>query len=167
MIAKNRYSCYVSTATGPSQGAQARRGTMGGDFHTNYREENLISRLESSRQSAWSRQLAQLNDNSRELAQRLAMRLVDAGLIETTSVRELEQQLHIGLEELLQAEDFEIQYAISPLRNLVPRPNRMSLWITSFIIERLINHRCVEEIYGTDEEIYQAVNKEVTSIIRG
>ena len=45
---------------------------MGGDFHTNYREETLISRLESSRQSAWGRQLHQLSDCADQLAQRLA-----------------------------------------------------------------------------------------------
>jgi len=139
---------------------------MGGGFNTNYREESLISRLESSRQSAWGRQLAQLSDCIEQLAQRLALKLVDAKLIETTNQREVENQLAHALEDLLQAEDFDIQYAISPVRNLVPRPNRISLWVTAFIIEKLIDHRAVVDIYGTDEEIYNVVNDEVTFMIR-
>ncbi|MEW5912326.1 MAG: hypothetical protein AB1814_07210 [Thermodesulfobacteriota bacterium] len=139
---------------------------MGGDFHTNYREENLISRLESSRQSAWTRQLMQLGDCADELAQKLAMKLVDSELIETTSQRDVEEQLAGALGELLRAEDFDIQYAIANFRNLVPQANRISLYVTAFVIERLIDHRSVVDVYGTDEEIYTVVNQMVTSMIR-
>lgn len=139
---------------------------MGGDFHTNYREENLISRLESSRASAWGKQLMQLGDCADELAQRLALKLVDNHLIETTNQREVEEQIAGCLGELLRAEDFDIQYAIAPLRNLVPRPNRISLFITAFVIERLINHRSVVDVYGTDDQIYGVVNDEVNRLIR-
>ncbi len=139
---------------------------MGGGFNTNYREENLISRLESSRASAWSRHISQLSDCADELAQRLALKLVDEKLIETTNQRDLEEQIAGNLGQLLQAEDFDIQFAISPLRNLVPRPNRISLYITAFIIERLLDHRSVVDVYGTDEEIYNVVNTEVNRFIR-
>ncbi|MCF8031701.1 MAG: hypothetical protein K9K66_01085 [Desulfarculaceae bacterium] len=139
---------------------------MGGDFHTNYREENLISRLESSRQSAWTRQLMQLGDCADELAQKLAMKLVNANLIETSNQRDVEDQLAGALGSLLNAEDFDIQYAIANFRNLVPQANRISLYVTAFIIETLIDHRSVVDIYGTDEEIYAVVNSEVTTLIR-
>jgi hypothetical protein len=81
-------------------------------------------------------------------------------------MRDVEEQLAGCLGELLQAEDFDIQYAIAPLRNLMPRPNRVSLYVTAFVIERLINHRSVVDIYGTDEEIYNVVNQEVTKLIK-
>lgn len=139
---------------------------MGGDFHTNYREENLISRLESSRQSAWTRQLMQLGDCADELAQKLAMKLVDSQLIETNNVRDVEDQLATALGELLTAEDFDIQYMIANFRNMVPQANRISLYVTAFIIEKLIDHRSVVDVYGTDEEIYATVNHEVASLIR-
>lgn len=138
----------------------------GGGFNTNYREENLISRLESSRQSAWNRHLSQLGDCADELAQRLAMKLVDEKLIETTNQRDLEEQIAGNIGMLLQAEDFDIQYAISEVRQLVPRPNRISLYITAFIIEKLLDHRSVVDIFGTDEEIYGVVNGEVNRFIR-
>ena len=140
---------------------------MAGGFNTNYREENLISRLESSRQSAWGRQLLQLGDCQDQLAQRLALKLIDHKLIETTNQRDVEAQLSGALSGLTEAEDFDIQYAISPLRNLAARPNRISLWVTAFVTEKLINHRSVVDIYGTDEEIYNVVNQEVTSFIPG
>lgn len=139
---------------------------MGGDFHTNYREANLISRLENSRQSAWIRQLTRLGDCADELAQKLAMKLVDTQLIETNSQREVEEQLAGTLGDLLHAEDFDIQFAIANFRHLIPQANRISLYVTAFIIEKLINHRSVVDIYGTDIEIYSVVNQEVTGLIR-
>ena len=93
------------------------------------------------------------------------MKLVDSKLIETTNQRDVEDQLAHYLDELLRAEDFDIQYAISPIRNLVSRPNRISLFVTARIIERLIDHRAIVDIYGTDDEIYSVVNLEVGRFI--
>jgi hypothetical protein len=139
---------------------------MGGDFHTNYREESLISRLESSRQSQWGRQIYQLGEVADQLAQKLAIKLIEANLVETTNQRDLEEALADCIQALLHAEDFDIQYAIAPLRNLIARPNRISLYITAFVVERLLDHRSVVDVYGTDEEIYNVVNGEVTGMIR-
>lgn len=108
----------------------------------------------------------QLGDCVDELAQKLAMKLVNGNLIETKSQRDVEEQLAGCLGSLLNAEDFDIQYAIANFRNLVPQANRISLYVTAFIIERLIDHRSVVDIYGTDEEIYAVVNTEVTGMIR-
>ncbi|ADK85131.1 conserved hypothetical protein [Desulfarculus baarsii DSM 2075] len=139
---------------------------MGGNFSTNYRESNLISRLESSRQSAWSRQLSMLGDLGDDVARKLALKLVHAGLIEVTNMRDLEEQLIVCVNDLLHAEDFEIQYAISPIRDLVDKPNRISLFVTAFIIEKLINHRAVVDVFGTDEEIYNVVNDEIMRMLK-
>lgn len=139
---------------------------MGGDFHTNYREESLISRLESSRQSQWGRQIYQLGEVADQLAQKLAIKLIDANLVETTNQRDLEEALADCIQTLLHAEDFDIQYAIAPLRNLIARPNRISLYLTAFVVERLLDHRSIVDVYGTDEEIYNVVNGEVTGMIR-
>lgn len=136
-----------------------------GGFSTNYREDSLISRLENSRASLWRRQLAQLNDCAGELARRLAMKLVNDELVETTNQTELESQLAQCLQKLLVAEDFDIQYDIAPVRELVPRPNRVSLYVTAFIIEKLIDHRSIVDIFGTDLEIYNAVDETVESMI--
>ena len=138
---------------------------MASDFHVNYREETLISRLENSRQSAWGRQLMQLDDCRSDLSKKLAMRLIENHLLETNNQKDIEEQLLHCMNQLLQAEDFEIQYAVAPLRSLVERPNRIALYITAFIGEKLINHRSVVDIYGTDEEIYNTVNQELGKLI--
>jgi len=139
---------------------------MSGDFYANYREETMISRLESSQQSAWGQQLSQLSNCTDELARRLSMKLVDNMFIETNNLHEIKKEVANCLGELLRAEDFDIQYVIAPLRNLISRPNRVSLYITSFIIEQLINHRSVIDIFGTDEDIYNVINQEVTRLIK-
>ncbi len=138
---------------------------MASDFHVNYREETLISRLENSRQSAWGRQLMQLDDCRFDLAKKLAIRLIENHLLETTSQKDIEEQLLNCINQLLQAEDFEIQYAVAPLRSLVERPNRIALYLTAFIGEKLIDHRSVVDIYGTDEEIYNTINQELAKFI--
>ncbi len=110
--------------------------------------------------------MAMLNDLGEEISRKLALKLVDAGLVEVKNIRELEEQLFGCINDLLNAEDFDIQFAISPIRDLVSKPNRVSLYITAFIIEKLLNHRTVVDIYGTDEEIYEAVNDEITKNIK-
>ena len=100
------------------------------------------------------------------LANRIAMKLLEENLIETKNKKELERQLAGCIKMLVTAEDFDVQYQIAPLRTVVRRPNFVSLYITAFIIEKMINHRTIIDIYGTDEEIYQCVNSQVSRMIR-
>ena len=62
-------------------------------------------------------------------------------------------------------EDFDIDYQIAPLRNLVPQPNIVSLYVTSFVIEQLIKHKDVVDIFGSDEEIYFTINEQVKKFL--
>ncbi len=94
------------------------------------------------------------------------MKLIEEKLIETKNKKELERQLAGCIKTLIAAEDFDVQYQIAPLRTLVRRPNFISLYITAFIIEKLINHRTIVDVYGTDEEIYACVNSQVNRFIR-
>jgi hypothetical protein len=41
----------------------------------------------------------------------------------------------------------------------------ISLYLTAFVIEKLIHHRAVVDIYGSDEEIYACINRQVTKYI--
>jgi hypothetical protein len=93
------------------------------------------------------------------------MRLLEQRLVETTSKEELENQLSICLRTLLTAEDFDIQYLTANVRNLVPRPHFVSLYLTAFIVEKLIQHKSIVDVYGTDEEIYRCVNNEIYRLI--
>lgn len=106
-----------------------------------------------------------LREHLDDLSDRISMKLIEDRLVETTSKQELEQQILFSLQTLLTAEDFDVQFQTANLRTLVPRPHFVSLWVTAYIIEKLIDHKCIVEIYGTDEDIYRCVNKQVTRYI--
>ena len=139
---------------------------MGKDFTTNYREERILNRLDSSKDHLRDRQLQDIRNNVDELTDRLAQHLIDEHLVITTNRRELVRQLAICCDELSRAEDFDINYRIAPFRSVVSNPIFVSLYITAYIVETLIKHPDVEDVYGTDEEIYRAVNTIVTKFVR-
>ena len=68
-------------------------------------------------------------------------------------LEDIQKQITASLEKLTRSDEFEVDYQIAPFRTLVPRPNVISLYLTAFVLEQLINHRSVEDIYGSDEEI--------------
>ena len=51
------------------------------------------------------------------------------------------------------------------MRTLVARPNFIGLYLTAFVVEDLIKHRSVVDVYGTNEQIYDCVNQQVTKLI--
>jgi hypothetical protein len=44
---------------------------------------------------------------------------------------------------------------------LVPNPHIVSLYVTAFVIEHLVKHKDIIDVYGSDEEIYACVNRPV------
>ena len=77
--------------------------------------------------------------------------MIESGLVETTNKNVLEEQVQKCLEKLNRLDDFEIDYQVAPIRNLVPNPQIVSLYVTAFVIEKLINHKDVVDIFGSDE----------------
>ena len=55
-------------------------------------------------------------------------------------------------------EEHDINFKIAPVRQLVPNPNFISLYITQYIIEDLIDHKNIEDIFGEEADIYQVVD---------
>jgi hypothetical protein len=139
---------------------------MARDYRPNVRESNVISRLDSAKEAARAGAISKLYEVGEDLANRIAMKLIEEKLIETKNKKELERQLGGCIKTLISAEDFDVQYRIAPLRTIVRRPNFISLYLTAFIIETLINHRTIVDIYGTDEEIYRCVDSQVSRMIR-
>ena len=139
---------------------------MARDYRPNVRESSVISRLDSAKEAARAKAINRLYEVGEDLANRIAMKLIEEKLIETKNKKELERQLAGCIKLLITSEDFDVQYQIAPLRSLVRRPNFISLYVTAFIIEKLINHRTIVDIYGTDEEIYHCVDSQVSRMIR-
>ena len=130
-------------------------------FRPSTREASILSKIESSKERRRRLAIATIRERAESVANSIAMKLVDAKLIETTNKNGLEEQITFCLEQLGRASDFDIDYQVAPLRNLVPNPNIVSLYVTSFVLEKLIDHRDIVDIFGSDEEIYLTINRQV------
>jgi hypothetical protein len=130
-------------------------------FRPSSREANILSKIESSKEHARRMALKGINDCIDPLSNAIATKLVEKKLVETTNKNSLEEQIHNSLEKLSRADDFDIDYQIAPLRNLVHQPHIVSIFLTAFVIEKLINHKDVVDIFGSDEEIYLCIHQQV------
>ncbi|HKK89790.1 MAG TPA: hypothetical protein VJ936_00165 [Desulfobacteraceae bacterium] len=138
---------------------------MGKTFHVGNRESKLLSKIESSREKEKRETISAVKEQIDTYSSRLAMKLIENGLIETVSKNSIQEQIKKNLETLCKAEDFEIDYQIAPYRTLVSSPNIVSLYITAFIIEKLVDHRDVVDIFGGDDDIYFCIQKETTRLL--
>ena len=130
-------------------------------FRPSSRESTILSKIESSKEYERRQAINAVRDRMEPLANAISQRLVDSDLVETTSKNTLEEQILRCLEKLSRSDDFEVDYQIAPIRRLVPHPNIVSLYVTAFVIEQLIKHKDVVDIFGSDEDIYLCINKEV------
>ena len=134
---------------------------MGKVFRPSTREASILSKIESSKEHARRVAIAAIQDHSEALANAIAMKLVDSDLVETTNKNSLEEQIGKCLQKLSRADDFDVDYQVAPFRNLVPQPHVVSLYLTAFVIEKLIVHKDVVDIFGSDEDIYLAIHQQV------
>jgi hypothetical protein len=130
-------------------------------FRPSTRESSILSKIESSKEHARRMAINAVKDNLESLANAIAMKLIEDKLVETTSKNALEEQIIYCLETLYRAEDFDIDYQIAPFRHIIPQPHVVSIYVTAFVIEKLIDHKAVVDIYGSDEEIYHCINQRV------
>ena len=134
---------------------------MGKVFRPSSREASILSKIESTKEHARRLAISKVRDCAEPLSNSIAMKLVENNLVETTNKNALEEQIKGCLEKMGRLDDFEIDYQIAPFRNLVPQPQIVSLYVTSFVIEKLIKHKDVVDIFGSDEEIYSTINRQV------
>ena len=138
---------------------------MGKVFRPGSGEARILSRIETSKERAKQLAIQQVKNVLEPLSNALAMKLIEEKLILTSSKGDVEQQISKSLEKLTHSDEFEIDYQIAPFRNVVPRPNVISLYVTAFVVEQLINHRSIEDIYGSDEEIYGCIHRQVAKFV--
>jgi hypothetical protein len=142
-------------------GDQHKGKTMAKVFRPSTRESSILSKIESSKEYARRRSLNAIQDCIDSLANAIAMKLVENKLVETTNKNGLEDQIHGCLDRVSRADDFDIDYLVAPYRNLVSQPHIVSLYVTAFVLEKVINHKDTVDIYGSDEEIYQCIHRQV------
>jgi hypothetical protein len=134
-------------------------------FRPSNRESSILSKIESSKEYERRRQINAARDCFELLANAIAMKLVENKLVETTNKNSLEELLVKSIDKLGRADDFEIDYQIAPVRNVVNTPNIVSLYLTAFVIEQVIKHKDVVDVFGSDEDIYYCINKQVNKFI--
>ena len=134
---------------------------MGKIFRPSTREAAILSKIESSKEHARRLAINAIRDHAEPLANAISMKLVESDLVETTNKNALDEQIQKCLEKLGRADDFDVDYQIAPLRDLVPQPHVVSLYVTAFVIEKLIVHKDVVDIYGSDEDIYLTIHQQV------
>ncbi len=134
-------------------------------FRPSTREASILSKIESSKERARRMAISSIAECIDPLSNAIAMKLVENNLVETTSKNSLEEQLYKCLDKLGRAEDFDIDYQISPYRLLVPQPHIVAIYVTAFVLEQLLNHKDVEDIFGSDEEIYSCINSQVKKFL--
>ena len=109
--------------------------------------------------------ISRVRDCSEPLANSISSKLIEKNLVETTNQNSFEEQILKCLDRMTRMDDFDIDYQIAPMRNLVPQPQIVSLYVTAYVIEKLIDHKDVVDIYGSDEEIYLTINQQVKKFL--
>ncbi len=134
-------------------------------FYSGNREAKLLSKIESSKERERIKTLNAIRDNIDYFANKVSMKLIESGLIETVSKSSIENQIIRCLETLIKSEDFDVDYAVAPFRTLVANPNIASLYLTAFVVEKLIDHKDVIDVFGSDEDIYFCIHKQLTQLM--
>ena len=134
------------------------------NFNSGRVQEKLINRLErQEKQQAFQRDRF-FKFKLPEIHTSLSQTLLMEKIVETENSASFSNLLLKGLKKILKTNEFDFKYFIAPIRNIVPRPNPISLYITQYILEVVLNDPDIIEVYGTDKEIYQTVNKVITNI---
>ncbi len=106
--------------------------------------------------------------NAREMAPELAVglvqRLLDNHIIETDSVHAIQDTVAKQLQRLDDMEEFDMMFKIAPIRELTPDPNVVSLYMTQYVIEDLIDHPNIQDVFGDDLEIYRSIDSILSRI---
>jgi hypothetical protein len=131
-------------------------------FRPSNRESKILSQIESSKERGRRMAITGVRDCLEPLSNAISSKLIEESLVETTNKNGLEKQIMKCLDRLSHAEDFDIDYASAPFRHIVQQPHVVSLYVTAFVIEKMINDKDVVDIFGSDEEIYHCINKQVT-----
>lgn len=120
--------------------------------------DKTIRTIDRKRERERKKMFLRAKDHAPEFAAKLAQRLIDREIIETTSVTAVREAFETQLSKLGYLEDFELQMKIAPVRTLAQDPNVVSLYFTQYIVEDLIENPAIQDVFGDDLDIYRAVD---------
>lgn len=122
-------------------------------------QDKLINKLERQEKQRAFQQGRFFRFKLPEIHNKLRQTLLEEKIIETDNAAAVADSILKGLKMALNSSEFDFKYFVSPIRNLVPHPNPYSLYMTQYLMEVLINDPDVIEVYGTDEDIYRAIDR--------
>ena len=108
--------------------------------------------------------LSKARDNAPDLATALVQRLIDEHIIETNSDRAIRETVEKQLKSMADIEEFDMQFKIAPIRSVTQDPNILSLYITQYVIEDLLDHPNIQDVFGDDLDVYKAVDSVLSKI---
>ncbi|MCK5071642.1 MAG: hypothetical protein KAR01_13895, partial [Desulfocapsa sp.] len=97
-------------------------------------------------------------ENADEFATLVTQRLIDREVLEIISVQGVRDAFVNQLKSLPDMEEFDIQLKVAPIRTLVPDPNIITLYLTGYVIEDLIDNPAIEDVFGEDIDVYRAID---------
>ena len=132
--------------------------------HTRPYNDKNAGAIDRKRNRERHMMLQALYKNAPELATKLVQRLLDRHIIETTSTDAIREVFLNLFQKLPDMDEFDVQYKSAPLRSLVVDPNFVSLYVTQYIGEDLVEHDKIQDVFGDDLEIYRAVDSVLDNI---
>ena len=120
--------------------------------------DKTIRAIDRKRERERRKMFRTARDHAEPLTSRLVQRLIDREVIECSSVTNIQKSIEDQLQKLPHIDDFDLQMKIAPLRTLVQDPNIVSLYLTQYIVEDLINHPDILDVLGDDLDIYRAID---------
>ena len=120
-------------------------------------QNKILRRLEKQeRQDAFKRDRF-FKFKLTEIHNKLSQNLLMENIIETDKPGAVSNAILKGLKKALNSSEFDLNYFVAPIRELIPHPNIHALYMTQYILEVLIEDPDVIDIFGTDEHIYKAI----------
>jgi hypothetical protein len=133
-------------------------------FDSGKEQDKLLDRLERKERREVFQRDRFFKFKLPQIQSRLHQALLMERIIETDDPSALSELIVKGLKRLQKTNEFEYKYFIAPIRDLTPRPNPISLFMTQYILEVVLNDPCVMDIYGTDLDVYNAVNEVIKQV---
>jgi len=133
-------------------------------FDSGKEQDKLLDRLERKEKREVFQRDRFFKFKLPQIQSKLHQALLRERIIETDDPAALSELIVKGLKRLQKTNEFEYKYFIAPIRDLTPRPNPISLFMTQYVLEVVLNDPCVLEVYGTDLDIYSTVNEVIKQV---
>ncbi len=127
--------------------------------------DKTIRAIDRKRENERRKMFHYAQEHTELFSKKLVQRLLDREIIETNSVDALQDVFGKQLRQMGREDEFELQLKLAPVRTLVQDPNIVSLYLTQFVIEELIDHPAIQDIFGEDLDIYRAIDS-VMKVLR-